>query len=104
MPATTCAFSAPRSPFQMSEYRLASIERGKQVDRRADSLFALGESANDHSDGYVLTAVIFASVLFFGGMAGQIGPLRTRLVLLGVGALMCLVGLVQLALYPVTLG
>ena len=93
---------APRSPFQMKEYRLASIASGLRIDRVADSVFADGQRANDHSDGYVFTAVIFAAVLFFGGMASQIGPIKSRLFLLGLGALMCIVGLVQLAHYPVS--
>jgi len=93
---------APRSPFQMSEYRLASVAAGLRLDRMADSAYALGQAANDHSDGYVFTAVVFAAVLFFGGMATQVGPPSSRCVLLVIGALMCVVGLVQLAHYPVT--
>lgn len=94
--------TAPRSPFQTSAYRLASIDSGNSVDRRGDSVFAVGQSANDHSDGYVLTAVIFAAVLFLGGIAGQLGPLRTRFILLALAALLCIVGLVQLCTYPVS--
>lgn len=94
--------SAPRSPFQMSEYRRASIASGLKIDRMADSVFQKGQAANEHSDGYVFTAVVFAAVLFFGGMATQVGPVSSRLVLLGLGAAMCILGLVQLSQYPVT--
>lgn len=60
---------APPGPFQMPEYRVSLAERAAQLEEEAANLFEKGKAANEHSDDYVLNAVILASVLFLAGIA-----------------------------------
>jgi hypothetical protein len=59
------------------------------------------KEANQSSDNYVLATVIFASVLFFAGIAGKLSSRRTQGILLGLGFLMLVTGAVWLAILPV---
>jgi hypothetical protein len=55
----------------MPEYALPQTQEGKELDALADQEFWQANEANDRSDKYVLLTVIFASVLFFGGISTQ---------------------------------
>lgn len=76
---------APASPFRMAEYtQKETAEVGRQEELAAKAMAAAGE-ARRFSDDYVLLTVVFASVLFFGGIARAIdSPLRTVLAALAV--------------------
>ena len=50
------------------------------------------QAANQISDNFVLTAVLFASVLFFAGMAARFRPKWLRWMMLGVVAVYRAVG------------
>jgi hypothetical protein len=63
--------TAPATPFDMPEYRLAAEETARSLTADADQLSATARTANQRSDNYVLTAVVFALVLFFAGVAGR---------------------------------
>ena len=95
---------APPAPFEMPEYRLAADQTARDLEARADALFADGENANDYSDTYTLTTLLFAVVLFFAVIAERFEYVRTRvalLVLAGIG----LVSGVAVALgQPITSG
>lgn len=67
---------APATPFDMPEYDLGTAH-ADQLAARADELAARARVANQRSDNYVLTAVIFALVLFFSGIASRTRRLRT---------------------------
>ena len=61
---------APPHPLKMKEYVLEpEIEARKQAEIEKQKS-AAAEEANQHSDRYVLLTVLFASVLFFAGIAG----------------------------------
>jgi hypothetical protein len=62
---------APAGPFQMPEYVLPQTQEAKELDVLADQKFQQANEANERSDKYVLLTVIFASVLFFGGISTQ---------------------------------
>ena len=55
-------------------------------------LFENGNESNQVSDDFVLAAVLFASVLFFSGLAGTFDSLRAQVLLLVLGAVMLGVG------------
>jgi CHASE2 domain-containing sensor protein len=77
---------APPSPFRMTEYTQAeTAEVARQAEIAAQALSAAAE-ARRCSDNYVLLTVVFASVLFFGGIARAFDsrPLRTTLAALAV--------------------
>jgi hypothetical protein len=78
--------AAPPSPFRMAEYSQAeTAEVARQADVAAKAMAAAAE-ARRSSDNYVLLTVVFASVLFFGGIARAFDsrPLRTVLAALAV--------------------
>jgi hypothetical protein len=68
----------------------------------ADSEAATSERANNNSDGYVLDAVLFATVMFFA-TAAQRDPgtkLRGARLMLAFASIMCAVGIVRLIVSP----
>jgi hypothetical protein len=92
--------NAPRGPTYMPQYRRPGLTTGKALDRQADQAFAEGESAGGRSDKYVRTTVFLASVLFLVGISTRF-PLRAgRYTLVGLGAILLIVSLVQLTQLP----
>ena len=78
---------------------------------RADDLFAQADAAlleaqwnNQISDNFVLTAVLFASVLFFAGIAATFRPQWIRWTMLGVALVVFGIGLVVEFLLPQNVG
>lgn len=64
--------NAPPHPLKMTEYVLAvETEAARQAEIEKEKA-AGAEEANQNSDTYVLLTVMFASVLFFGGITGTI--------------------------------
>lgn len=93
--------NAPLTPFAMPEYRLVADDSALQLDRLADRAANLGIEANRRGDAYVLDAVLFATAMVFGGAAQQESNRKSmRLILIGLSAFMCLVGLVRIAISP----
>ena len=93
--------AAPSSPFRMTEYaQKETAEVARQEELAAQAMTASRE-ARGFSDDYALLTVVFASVLFFGGIARAFDsrPLRTSLAALAV--LLFLGNLVVLATMPV---
>ena len=92
--------NAPRGPTYMPQYRQPGLAEGKALDRQADEAFAAGATAGERSDKYVRTTVFLASVLFLVGISTRF-PLRAgRYALVGLGAVLLVVSVVQLAQLP----
>jgi hypothetical protein len=92
--------NAPRGPTYMPQYHEPGHARALQLDRKADEAFAKGESQGTTSDKYVRTTVILASVLFLVGISTHF-PLRgVRYGLIGVGGVLLVFSLAQLAGLP----
>jgi hypothetical protein len=89
------------SPFAHPEYVVALDQQAIQLDNEASTTFIKGQQANQLSDDYVLTAVLFASVLFFGGIAQRflIMPIRIGIIVLATA--MCILGLYLTFTYPI---
>lgn len=62
--------SAPPHPFQMAEFQIAEEAETHRQSQLQEEQLAAAQEANRFSDTYVLLTVMFASVLFFGGIAG----------------------------------
>ena len=93
--------AAPPSPFRMAEYVQAeTAEVARQADLATKAMAATGE-ARRNSDDYVLLTVIFASVLFFGGIARAFDSRRLRFVLAALAVLIFLGTLVTLTTMPI---
>lgn len=74
--------SAPPTPFEMPDYRLAEEQRSAELSALADRRGQQARDANQQGDDYVLLTVIFASVLFFSGIATKLTGRGPQIVLL----------------------
>ena len=75
-----------------------------ELFRQADAALAEAQWNNQISDNFVLTAVLFASVLFFAGIAARFRPQWLRWTMLGVALVVFCVGLVVEFLLPQNIG
>ena len=91
--------AAAPSPFASPAYHLESRDSAAMYEQAADSASALGRVANRTSDGYVLAAVMLATVMFFATSAQQ-ATHRFRWVLLVIATLSFLVGAIRLLTLP----
>lgn len=62
----------------------------KRQEGQSAQEYARAMQANQTSDTYVLLTVLFASVLFFGGIAGTVDSRRCRISIMTKGGLMLL--------------
>ena len=95
---------APPSPFDMKEYQ---SEAQDEADRLLEEVTKHLEQAhlNDQrADRYILLTVIFASVLFFGGMISEFKSLKIRIGLVAFSSLTFLVTLILVVTFPILLG
>lgn len=78
--------NAPKSPFSMPEYQLSKLLEAEKLDEEAAQLNDEAMAANDKRDGYALTTVLLASVLFFVGISQRVKwfPLQIAMVLVGL--------------------
>jgi hypothetical protein len=81
------------TPFDQPEYKLAEQAAADAKIAEADAALVDAQTANQTSDDFVLTAVLFASVLFFAGMAARFRPQSIRWAMLGVAVAVFTVGL-----------
>jgi hypothetical protein len=95
---------APASPFAMPEYQLAEQQEAARWEEEASIQWAQAEDADQISDRYVLLTVIFASVLFFAGIAGKFQSRLIDLAMLALGLFVLLVGLMIALTFPIQLG
>jgi hypothetical protein len=103
--ATAPAGSIPvGTPFELPEYQLAAEAESKRLENKAAALFEDGNESNEVGDDFVLAAVLFASVLFFSGLAGTFDSLRAQLFLLILGGVMLLIGTVIVVTLPQNVG
>jgi hypothetical protein len=95
--------SAPLSPFDMPQYKLAATAKANKLEAQAT------ESSQDvgryihRADNYSLAVVLFAASLFFAGISTRLRSPTTRMAVLGLGYAMFLGSLIWIATFPVTL-
>lgn len=95
---------APSSPFVMPEYQLAEQAEAAQWEAEAAAQWENANDADVISDRYVLLTVVFASVLFFAGIAGKFQSRLIDLAMLALSVLVLLVGIVIALTFPIQLG
>ena len=95
--------NAPPSPFAMPEYILEQSEESEKLSIMAEEFFEQATQANLTSDNYVLLTVIFATVLFFGGISGKFRTRVIDLTMLILAFVLFTVGMVVMLGYPVYL-
>lgn len=92
---------APGSPFEMDAYRLAEQDAAVLAQQQSEELFEMALAADENADNYVLLTVVFATVLFFSGIAGKFQWQTLDAVVLVVGTVALLVGFVLLLQIPI---
>jgi hypothetical protein len=70
---------APLSPLLMPEYVPPELVEIKRLQDESATMFEAANESNHLSDTYVLLTVLFATVLFFGGISGTISNDSRRL-------------------------
>ena len=93
--------NAPQGPFKMAEYSQPELEKAKSHDKQFAQEHAAAEHANGNSDTYVLLTVLFASVLFFGGIAGTVESHRLRVTILVLALTLFVATMAILATMPI---
>ncbi len=93
--------NAPPTPFVMEEYSVADADEADRLAAVADEKAQAARDANQTGDNYVLTMVLFASVLFFAGVSSKMNRPRNRMLVLGFGLVTLTVGIVILVTLPI---
>ena len=88
-------------PLYLPEYRLPESARAAALNASADARYAAGTTAKDNGDNYILSTLFFAAVLFFAGISLRLDWRPLRLAVLGMAAVVLLVGIGYLATLPV---
>jgi len=91
-------------PLQRPEYTLAPEQDAKRLREASASLNVSAQVAGRASGQYVLLTLSFASVLFFGGIAGTLTARRVRVGLAIVALLLLIVTAAFLVGLPVCKG
>ena len=92
--------NAPKGPTYMPQYKEPGLAKAKRLDDQASAAFEDGSTAGTRSDDYVRTTVFLASVLFLVGISTQFRIRGVRYALVGVGAALLVLSLVQLTQLP----
>jgi hypothetical protein len=92
------------TPFDRPEYVLAAQVQADDLNAQADAALAEARYDNQISDNFVLTAVLFASVLFFAGTAAKFRPQWIRWTMIGVALIVFGIGLVVEFTLPQSIG
>ena len=88
-------------PFQMAEYVQPELLEAQRQKREAEKMEAAARQANQFSDQYVLLTVLFATVLFFGGISGTFRSRRLQLTAFAIAVLLFVVTVVGLGTMPI---
>lgn len=88
-------------PLASEEYSDELVADSERLKAEAEEKFQRAKEANQTGDDYVLATVIFASVLFFAGIASKFSSVNVQGGLVALAFLMLVVGAVQLGTLPV---
>jgi hypothetical protein len=93
---------SPSNPFEMDEYKQLLLNSiAKKDEDEARSINGQAAKAGQNSDTYVLLTVLFASVLFFGGVGNTFESRRLRRTMIFISLVLFLVTFAVLVSMPV---
>jgi hypothetical protein len=95
--------SAPEHPFLMPEYKQPELDLASQLENDARAIDPKARDAGRNSDTYVLLTVLFASVLFFGGVGNTFESRRLRRTMIYVAIALFVVTFAALVVMPTQL-
>lgn len=90
---------APSSPFVMPQYVVPAKVEARRYEAEASSNFAAAQTANRHSDDFLLLTVVFATVSFLAGITTKMSYPRHAIVV-SIGTLALIYGVIRLAQLP----
>lgn len=93
--------AAPSHPFVMAEYVSPELEESKKHLEHSAQTYAGAQTANENADTYVLLTVLFASVLFFAGIAGTLDSPRLRQIIFVIAIMLFGITMIVLATMPI---
>jgi hypothetical protein len=82
---------APGNPFATNYYQPPFVAEADQIDSESDRFWQLAEESDKTSRRYILTTVLLAAALFFGGTAPQLKTPKGRRAVLWLGLLVLFV-------------
>lgn len=92
--------NAPKTPFEMPQYRLKASADAEQLEATATAGSARAAAANQRANDFTLALVLFASSLFFAGISTKLGSIGARTATLALGCVVFLGTLVWIATLP----
>jgi hypothetical protein len=92
---------APPSPFDMAEYQSEAQDESDRFLEEVDAHLEEARLNDQRADSYILLTVIFASVLFFGGMSTEFKSLKIRIGLVAFSSLTFLITLLIVLTFPI---
>ncbi len=92
--------NAPPGPSYMPQYVIPQAQIATREDNTADASFARGTAAGATGDKYVRDTVFLATVLFLVGISSHFPVRQARYGLIGIGALILVFSVIQLAELP----
>jgi hypothetical protein len=94
---------APRSPFELPEYRLAANEEAEALEQQAADLGLVVARDVERADSYMLAVVLFAIALFFAALSTRLTSRDLQLALVAMGYIVFLGTAIWLATQPVSI-
>jgi hypothetical protein len=91
---------APKTPFLLNAYKLASQERADALAAEAEERTLEGQHAGATGDRYVLAVVLLAAALFLLGVQTRIGEFRLRTAMVSVAGVLVLGTIVWIVTLP----
>ena len=91
---------APRTPFQIAEYKDEYLEASKKAADKASGYSTRATAAMRNSNNFILLTVLFAGVLFFAGISTKFQSKQMKVVMLAFGMVVFLASVVIFALQP----
>ena len=91
---------APVSPFVMDEYVVPALQSSEELALAAEDHTVAAQEATEWASDYVLTTVLFATVLFFASISSKLNGEVNKWVMLSLSAVGLLVGVGVLLALP----
>ena len=92
--------TAPLGPFKMAEYVQLELQEAERQDDLFAQKHAAAQQANNTADSYLLLTVMFASVLFFGGIGGSFQSRPLRQSVFAIALVLFTITMIALATMP----
>ncbi|MFO0801856.1 MAG: hypothetical protein U0791_01850 [Gemmataceae bacterium] len=93
--------NAPKSLFLMSEYAQPERDAASRLEEESARKMEAAQKANQAGDRYVLLTVLFATVLFSGGIGSTVQSRRVRWVLFVISVVLFAMTVIAVATMPI---